>query len=195
MSAIVFGLRLVAGSLAHRLSPFGLLAASAAVCAAGLHGMAGATGLAILAAATLYAVGKSFFWATSLGVAAEQFPRGGAVTLNVMAGSGMLAAGIIGSVFLGSLQDRAAARLVAEPYLTAPHSGLFGTTRGVDTARLAAAPAPERAPVEAAMAGAKQDALRGVALLPAGMTVCYLVLMGLFRRRGGYRAARLEAAE
>ncbi len=41
-------------------------------------------------AATVYACGKTFLWPTMLGVASEQFPRGGAVTLGMIGGVGML---------------------------------------------------------------------------------------------------------
>lgn len=40
-------------------------------------------------AATLFGVGKAFLWPTMLGVTAEQFPRGGALTINLMGGAGM----------------------------------------------------------------------------------------------------------
>ena len=38
-------------------------------------GYAGA-GLAVIVAGTIYAVGKTFFWATMLGVVGERFPKG-----------------------------------------------------------------------------------------------------------------------
>ena len=41
-----------------------------------------AAGIAVLLAATLYALGKTFFWPSMLGVVAERFPKGGALTLN-----------------------------------------------------------------------------------------------------------------
>ena len=64
-----------------------------------------ATGVTILAAATLYGLGKTFFWPTMLGVVAEQFPKGGALTLNTCGGVGMLAVGVLGAPFLGYIQD------------------------------------------------------------------------------------------
>ena len=38
----------------------------------------------------------------------------------------------------------------------------------------------------------KQSALRNMALFPAGMLVGYLILIGYFKSRGGYRAVELE---
>ena len=60
---------------------------------------------AIVVAATVYSFGKAFFWPTSLGVVSEQSPRGGAITLNVVAGIGMLGAGVIGGPLIGQVLD------------------------------------------------------------------------------------------
>ena len=49
----------------------------------------------ILIAATLYALGKTFFWPTTLGTVSEQSPKGGALTINAIAGVGMLGVGIL----------------------------------------------------------------------------------------------------
>ena len=57
-------------------------------------------------AATLYGVGKTFFWPTTLGVVSEQYPRGGALLLNAIAGVGMIAVGTIGGPAIGTLQDK-----------------------------------------------------------------------------------------
>ena len=100
-SLIMLFLRFFAGPIVHKLSPLGLLCASSAIAAVGLVSMSMSTGIAILAAATLYGLGKSFFWPTMLGVAAEQFPRGGALTLNTLGGLGMLAVGVLGAPFQG----------------------------------------------------------------------------------------------
>jgi len=72
-------------------SPLGLLAAGAAVACVGLNWLsaAGTTAGMIFLAATCYGLGKSFFWPTTLGVVSEQFPKGGALTLNAIAGVGM----------------------------------------------------------------------------------------------------------
>lgn len=193
MSAIVFVLRLAAGPLIHRFSAFGLLAIACALAAIGVYMLSASAGYGILFAATLFAVGKSFFWATNLGVAAERFPEGGAVTLNLMAGSGMLAAGIVGSIILGNLQDRAATRAVIAVdrqeasqlearYLTTAHEGTFGTVRGLDEARVAAAPPADRARLAAIEEQSKREALAGVAVLPALLTLIYLALFRHNRR-------------
>src|SRR6185312_13924080 len=58
-----------------------------------------------IVAATIYGFGKTFLWPTMLGVVSERFPRGGAVTLGMMGGIGMLSAGILGGPGIGYEQD------------------------------------------------------------------------------------------
>ncbi|MHC5066798.1 MAG: MFS transporter, partial [Planctomycetota bacterium] len=105
-------LRFVAGPIVHKLSPLGLLAVSAALAIVGLYALSSATGVMILVAATVYGLGKTFFWPTMLGLASEQSPRGGALTLNMLGGIGMLAAGVLGNPLLGNIQDQEVSRLL-----------------------------------------------------------------------------------
>lgn len=197
-SAIVFAIRIFAGSIIRWLQPLPVLALASALAAIGLYMLSGAGGLALLAAATLYGIGKSFFWGTSLGVCSEQFPAGGALTINAMAGAGMLAAGIIGSVFLGAAQDRAteAALLdrdarqgthLAETYLTGPKVSVFGQYRALEQAKVASAGTEDRDMIAAIRSDSQKAALTDVAKLPLGMVVAYLGLIVVFRLRGGYR--------
>ena len=84
-SAIMVVLRFCAGPLVHKLSPLGLLATCSALAAIGLFALSKTNGagiVTIFAAATLYGVGKTFFWPTILGLTSEQCPKGGALTLN-----------------------------------------------------------------------------------------------------------------
>lgn len=196
-SAVMFVIRIFAGTLIHQFKPLGVLAAASLAAAAGLFWMAGASGFAILAAATLYGVGKSFFWGTNLGVVSEQFPRGGAVTLNVMAGAGMLAAGIIGTMMLGSFQDRAITRgleahdtanstQLAQTYL-AERSGLLGAYKALDMDKVATAPEADHAVITEITSGSKKDALTEVAMVPLFVMLVYIGLILFFRSRGGYR--------
>jgi len=96
-AGIMFLLRFfVAGRLARRISPIGLLTVSAALTAAGLFALAGVKApVQAFLAATVFGVGKTFFWPTMLGVTAERFPRGGALLLAIMGGAGNLAAALI----------------------------------------------------------------------------------------------------
>ncbi|MEJ7768920.1 MAG: MFS transporter, partial [Chitinophagaceae bacterium] len=105
-SLIMAILRFYAGPIVHRLSPLGLLAASATIAAIGLVFLSYSTGFAIVIAATVYALGKTFFWPTMLGVVSEQFPKGGALAINFTGAVGMMGVGVIGAVILGFVQDK-----------------------------------------------------------------------------------------
>ncbi len=74
-AAIVFVIRLFAGSIVRVATPLGTLAVASALAAIGLFWMAGSNGAALLAAATLHGIGKSFFWGTSLAVASGVFRK------------------------------------------------------------------------------------------------------------------------
>ena len=70
----------------------------------------------IFVAATLYGFGKTFFWPTMLGVVSDQTPRGGALTLNALGGIGMLAVGVLGFPYIGTLQaDKKIDAIAATP--------------------------------------------------------------------------------
>jgi hypothetical protein len=73
------------------------------------------TAIFCVAAATVYAVGKTFMWPTLLAVTSELFPKGGAITIGAMGGAGMLCAGLLGGPGIGYNQDTHATRqLMAE---------------------------------------------------------------------------------
>jgi MFS family permease len=107
-AAIMTILRFYAGPVLNFFgnNPFKLLSVSAAFAIAGLVCLSNASGFAfIFFAATLYGLGKTFFWPTMLAAVNEQCPRGGAMTLNCIGGVGMLSLSI-GGVFLGNIQDK-----------------------------------------------------------------------------------------
>lgn len=105
-SLLMFTLRFFAGPIEARLSPLGLLFASAVIAAVGLTLFGFAESVVIfIIAATVYAVGKTFFWPTMLAVVSERFPRGGALTLGTIGGVGMLSAGLLGAPGIGFKQD------------------------------------------------------------------------------------------
>ncbi len=202
-SLIMAILRFMAGPIVERLGPLGLLALSAAIAIVGLSWLATATGFGILAAATLYACGKTFFWPTTLGVVAEQFPRGGALTLNVIAGVGMLGSGVLGAAVLGYVQDRQIDRdLLAydlanetalhETYVTDERTSLFGDYVALDAAELEEASVADREAVAGVEAAAKKGALRTVVVFPVIMLLSYLALIVYFRSRGGYRVVHIS---
>ena len=104
-SFIMMVLRFFAGPIVHNLTALGLLILSCVLAIAGLWSLSIAEGVVIIfLAATLYALGKTFFWPTMLGIVSEQTPRGGALTLNAISGIGMLAVGTLGFPYIGALQ-------------------------------------------------------------------------------------------
>lgn len=203
-SAIMVVLRFFAGPIVHKLSPLGMLACSAILAIVGLFALsktAGAGILAIFAAATLYGIGKTFFWPTMLGVTAEQCPKGGALTLNTISGIGMLAVGILGAPFIGYLQETSAtARLAAEnaevhSQVTIEKQYLLGDYKAIDPTKAAMVTdeSGQNALQSAGEAG-QFGALARITMFPAAMLVGYIGLIFYFKSRGGYKPVELPGS-
>lgn len=202
-SAIMAILRLFAGKFIHKISPLGLLAVCSAVAAAGLFLLSSSSGIMVLVAATVFGLGKTFFWPTMLGVVAERFPKGGALTLNITGGVGMIGAGVIGAVILGFVQDKTIdANLSAydtkhntalhSAYVTEEKESIFGSYKALDMTALQKAGEKEKQTVLAVQENAKKEALKTIAIFPVGMLICYLLLMLYFRYKGGYKVVLLS---
>lgn len=199
-SAIMFVLRFFAGPIVHKLSPLGLLATSAAIAAVGLTwlSVAGNATLVLFAAATLYGVGKTFFWPTTLGVVSEQFPKGGALMLNAIAGVGMLSVGVLGGPVIGTLQDATFSQQLEEKHkdlaakVVVEKEGMLGKGKSLDNEKVAALGASDKKTVDEIVVASKQGTLGKIAVLPAIMFGCYLLLIFYFRSRGGYEVAVLH---
>ena len=218
-SVIMMVLRFFAGPIVHKLSPIGLLILSAILAIGGLVALSGAKGVAfIFAAATLYALGKTFFWPTMLGIVSEQTPRGGALTLNSVSGIGMLAVGVLGFPYIGDLQEKKAVQEVAKIEQAAAVPGLLADGHIATTALeeksiyygmikyqtlksdavdelIAAAPIAEQDSINSAISAAKdssgQKALADMAIFPAIMLVAYVLLGLYFKSKGGYKQQHL----
>jgi hypothetical protein len=107
ISGLMAVLRFFAGPIVHRISPTGMLLASAVLSGCGLYWLSFAESMSMaLASATVFAFGVCYFWPTMLGVVAERVPKGGALALAMMGGMGMLASGMIASPELGRIADR-----------------------------------------------------------------------------------------
>jgi len=196
-------LRFFCGPIVEKLGPIGLLVVSSVLAIAGLVFLSQAAGLVILVAATVYAFGKSFFWPTMLGVVAEQFPRGGALTINTIAGVGMLCVGILGNPLLGFIQDQAIETGIVEydeaegteygpTYVTQEKVSLFYEYRALDQAMLEQAPEEDQEVLDQITSEVKKETLFTIAILPTIMLVCYLILMVYFRSKGGYKTVHIH---
>lgn len=123
-AGIVCGLRCTAGPIADRLSPVGLLAASAMFAATGLWLLAGAqTNLHRIVAAAVFCVGSACLWPTLLAVASERFPATGALGMGVLAAAGAVGS-TLGSQRLGAIQAQRGP-MVALEAATWPAVALF----------------------------------------------------------------------
>jgi len=136
-AGIMFVMRFFGGRLAHAMSPMGLLTASAILSAVGLYGLSSvSTPVQAFMAATVFGIGKTYFWPVMLGVTAERFPKGGALLLAIIGGTGNLSVAFILPV-MGDWYDAfgaaAAFRYVA--ILPAVLTAVFGILFFYDKAR------------------------------------------------------------
>lgn len=216
-SLIMMVLRFFAGPIVHRISPIGLLIMSCVLAIAGLYWLSFASGMVVFAAATLYAFGKTFFWPTMLGVAGEQTPKGGALTLNALGGIGMLGVGVLGGPYIGMLQSQKAVDAIqadAEVSTLVPALVDDGKFNAVGSDKLFSAINYQKLDTEkfdAAIAGlpddkreaasnhlnevmesSKQGALANMCLFPAIMLISYIGLGLYFKSRGGYKIQTID---
>jgi MFS family permease len=215
-SSLMFILRFFAGPIVHKINPLGLLFVSACLACIGLIMLGSfATGMAILVSATVYAMGKTFFWPTMLGVVSERFPRGGALTLGAIGGIGMLSAGLLGGPGIGYKQDYFASKYLQEKnkaayeqYVAQDKHGFlfFPNIAGLDGAKvgalmeksdqqLTAIDREYKQPVNDASIHGGQMALKWTAIIPLTMALGFLILLLYFRAKGGYEQVHLEVKE
>jgi fucose permease len=107
-AGLMFVIRMWGSTVSHK-SPLGTLTGSSALAGLGLFWLgtldASSSGLAALAAATIFGIGKTFLWPTMIGTTAELFPRGGPLLLSLMGGAGMLSVGLVLPV-MGARMDQ-----------------------------------------------------------------------------------------
>jgi DHA2 family metal-tetracycline-proton antiporter-like MFS transporter len=201
VSAVMTVLRFYAGPIVHRFSPIGLLVIGTAIAIVGLLLLSNSVGWAILLASTVYAFGKTFLWSTTLGMTSEQFPKGGALTLNGVSAVGVLFLGVLGSPFIGYKQDMDMAKRLNVPEHATLYAqvqgkdaqGMFGNVPSLDQEKIKALPEAEKATLESLQASNKRGAFTTVAILPTFMLICYLGLFLYFRAKGGYKPVEIGA--
>ncbi len=98
-AGLMFVLRFFFGGVVHRFSPVLVLIACSALTGAGLFWLGalktGTSAAVAFMAATVFGVGKTYFWPTMLGIVSERFPKGGALAMNLMGGAGMLSIAVV----------------------------------------------------------------------------------------------------
>ena len=96
-AGLMFVIRTYFAEVAHT-SPIGTLMVCSILAAVGLYWLGslqpGTSAVAAFAAATIFGVGKTYLWPTMLGITTEQFPKGGALLLGLMGGTGMLSVAV-----------------------------------------------------------------------------------------------------
>jgi len=199
VSIIMTILRFYAGPIVHKFSPIGLLVLSAGLAVVGLIFLGVAPAGIMVVAAIVYAFGKTFLWSTTLGVVSEQFPRGGALTLNGVSAVGVLGMGIMGTPLMGLFLDEGidADLREQEPALHAIvdggiRSGMFGKTPSLNMAAVEALDEESLAKLGEIINANKKDAFFRQAMLPGFLFVCYLGLFLYFKSKGGYKPVSLE---
>jgi MFS family permease len=195
-SAIMAVLRFFfAGPIVEKLTPIGLLMLSALLAVIGLFFLSTAQGLAmIFIFATLYGFGKTFFWPTMLGVVSEQCPKGGALTLNAIAGIGMLTVGILGQPLIGEMQeDSARNAFEAAEYekISKKDSYLLGEYTAIDGDKVKALGEEKAKEINTKVKVAKQGALANITVFPIIMLIAYIALFFYFKGRGGYKSVEI----
>lgn len=212
-SFIMMVLRFFAGPIVHNLSALGLLMVSCILAIAGLWCLSWAEAVTVVfAAATLYALGKTFFWPTMLGIVSEQTPRGGALTLNAISGIGMLAVGTLGFPYIGALQAEKEIQAV-KPYVSSVQEDELLDKKNiyeiieyqvldmekVDQLVVDKAPAADqkklKAEITTASEGSAQKALATMAIFPLIMLLAYIAMWFYFKSKGGYRPVELEVQQ
>jgi hypothetical protein len=107
ISGLMAVLRQFAGQVFRHLSPTGVLFLSAVISGLGLFWLSYVQSLIMaITAGSVFAIGVAYFWPTMTGLTSEQVPKGGALALAVMTGTGMLSAGLITMPIMGWVADQ-----------------------------------------------------------------------------------------
>ncbi len=197
-SVIMMVLRFNVGPIVNALTPLGLLATAATFAIIGLYLLSFASSLGfIFLAATIYGVGKTYFWPTMLGVVAEQFPKGGALTLNAIAGVGMLSVGIIGGPLIGYFQESNVINAIEDSNpaivesVSHTKSYILGEYQALDSAKLSSQPQEVQDTLQPIIEESSQSALARITIFPFIMLAGYIGLILFYKSRGGYKPVEI----
>ncbi len=169
ITGLMWAGRQFAGVFVHRVSPPGMLVLSAVLSALGLYAMSKSSGVPLFGAATVFALGVTFFWPTMLGTVSERFPKTGALGLAIMGGAGMLSASyvvpLVGAWFDKAIAVRLPAGQTVETFSAAP----AGSALATQWTQL--------------QASAGLEALGSLTVIPAALAIVFLALLLLWRNK------------
>ena len=216
-AGIMMTLRFFAGVPLKVMSPPMLLLVSSVFSIVGLYALSSVAGTLLWGAFVLYAIGQTFYWPTMLGLVSEQFPKGGAMTLNTVSAMGLLTVGIFGFPFLGAVQDHYKTDAVKTEFPTQFEMVKSEDLKFMDTSnpedpkeepiytennffgvRYATVNVPEFSKgvdldpeqvktLDGTLTSTSQDSLKVAATLPAVMAVAFLLIIIYFQLQGGYK--------
>lgn len=170
VSGLMFVMRHFAGSLAHKLSPIGLLWVSCLLASVGLVLLSVANSpITGLLAATVWGTGVCYMWPTMLASASERFPRGGALLIGLMGTAGTLSIKFV-LPWMGSIFDKTKIALAGGK---AEFEALSGEKLN-EVLRVASA-----------------QSFRVVAILPAILLIVFGAIWLYDKARGGYKAEKI----
>jgi len=174
VSGLMFVMRHFAGPLARKFSPVGLLWLSCLAAGIGLLLLSVANSpLTGLMSATVWGIGVCYMWPTMLGVAAERFPRGGALIMGLMGTGGTLSIYFV-LPQLGKMFDQAK----------------VGAAGGEEAFK---ALSGER--LNEVLVYASQYSFRVVAILPAMLLIVFGGIWLYDKARGGYQPEKIIPAK
>jgi MFS family permease len=197
-SGMMFLLRHFAGPVAHMLSPVGMLTCSAFLSCIGLFLLSYANNLfTAFLYAGIYGIGIAYFWPTMLGVAAERFPKGGALILALMGTAGNVSIGFVLDR-MGSIVDHYSVQYVEQKDPSQADLLLKKDPQGRPVAL--DEQAVDKLPKESDALQVADDAkkvgfsmaFRWVSLLPLILVFIFGAIAIVDRLRGGYKAVHIS---
>ena len=118
--------------------------------------------------------------------------------MNGVSAVGVLGMGIIGTPFMGVLQDREVDKQLAadmpaiHQQVSAPaRPSIFGDIPSLDGAAIETLSEAEAATLKSIQDGKKKGSFAKIAVLPGFMLLVFLILFFYFRSRGGYKPVEI----
>jgi fucose permease len=161
--------RTFAGGFVHRLSPIGMLIFSAVFSTVGLFLFKYVDGYWAFLPATIFALGICFFWPTMLGFVSEKLPETGALGISLMGGAGMLSVACV-LPFMGMLYDNKTLKYMPAGY-------------NIESLHDIVPSHADAGILKAAQLTAGIETLQLVALLPAMLTIVFIGIYFITKRK------------